>query len=95
MEEISEEQKNIPKGQTQGEKFEAIESECDELKRETKMMIQQEWILKMREEGDFAIVTNLTRLLRERDMCEVVNVNSREYRQCLKFLINIRQIAIA
>ena len=76
MEEMSEEQKNIQEGQRQvGEKFEAIESECEKLKTETKMMIQQSGrtqvklalmfrILKAREEGDFATAANLTQLLR-------------------------------
>ncbi|XWS40458.1 hypothetical protein CRYUN_Cryun18bG0142100 [Craigia yunnanensis] len=42
MEEMNKEQKNIQEGQRQiGEKFEAIEYECEKLKNETKMMIQQ------------------------------------------------------
>ncbi|MBA0827788.1 hypothetical protein Goarm_012536 [Gossypium armourianum] len=41
MEEISEEQKNIREGQRQvKEKFGIIESECEESKRETRLIIQ-------------------------------------------------------
>ncbi|KAB2040129.1 hypothetical protein ES319_D02G059600v1 [Gossypium barbadense] len=41
-EEISEEQKNIREGQRQvKEKFGIIESECEELKRETRLIIQR------------------------------------------------------
>ncbi|XWS62353.1 hypothetical protein CRYUN_Cryun06bG0003600 [Craigia yunnanensis] len=77
MVEISEEQKNIREGQMQvRKKFEAIESECEQLKTETKMMIQQSAItqfklalmfriLKAREESDFATSANLTQLLRQ------------------------------
>ena len=76
MEEISEEQKNIREGQIQvKEKFEAIESECEELKRETRLIIQQSVrtqvklalmfrILKARETGDFNTAANLTGTLR-------------------------------
>ncbi|KAB2040130.1 hypothetical protein E1A91_D02G064300v1 [Gossypium mustelinum] len=42
MEEISEEQKNIREGQRQvKEKFGIIESECEGLKRETRLIIQR------------------------------------------------------
>ncbi|XVF68380.1 hypothetical protein PTKIN_Ptkin10aG0201000 [Pterospermum kingtungense] len=76
MEEISQEQKNIREGQRQvRNKFEAIESECQHLITETKMMMQQSattqlklalmfGILKAREEGDVATAANLTCLLR-------------------------------
>ncbi|XWS62359.1 hypothetical protein CRYUN_Cryun06bG0004000 [Craigia yunnanensis] len=76
MEEISEEQKNIREGQILvKEKFEAIESECEELKRETRLIIQQSArtqvklalmfrILKARETGDFSTAANLTGILR-------------------------------
>ncbi|XVE83402.1 hypothetical protein DITRI_Ditri16bG0086100 [Diplodiscus trichospermus] len=76
MEGISEEQKNIREGQRQvREKFEAIESECEELKRETRTIIQQSartqiklaimfQIIKSSQQADFATVAKLTRLLR-------------------------------
>ena len=77
MSEIGEEQKNIREGQRRvREKFEAIESECEQLKRETKLIIQQSArtqvklalmfrILKAREESDLATAANLTQLLRQ------------------------------
>ncbi|XVE94269.1 hypothetical protein REPUB_Repub01dG0267100 [Reevesia pubescens] len=77
MKEISEEQKNIRQGQRQvREKFEAIESDCEQLKRQTKMMIQQSAItqvklaimfkiLKSREDGDFSTAAKLCQLLRQ------------------------------
>ncbi|XVE67549.1 hypothetical protein DITRI_Ditri08aG0169800 [Diplodiscus trichospermus] len=77
MEEISDEQKNVREGQRQiRDKIEAIESDCGELKKETKMIIQQSAriqvklalifrILKAREECDSATAANLTQLLRE------------------------------
>ncbi|PPR95262.1 hypothetical protein GOBAR_AA25412 [Gossypium barbadense] len=70
MEEISEEQKNIREGQRQvKEKFGIIESECEELKRETKLIIQQSArtqvklalmfrILKAREAGELNLLRN-------------------------------------
>ncbi|XVE67544.1 hypothetical protein DITRI_Ditri08aG0169400 [Diplodiscus trichospermus] len=76
MEEIINEQKNVREGQRQVcDKIETIESECEQLKKETKMVIQQSArtqvkfalmfrILKAREEGDSATATNLTQLLR-------------------------------
>ncbi|XVE67550.1 hypothetical protein DITRI_Ditri08aG0169800 [Diplodiscus trichospermus] len=76
MEEISDEQKNVREGQRQiRDKIEAIESDCGELKKETKMIIQQSAriqvklalifrILKAREECDSATAANLTQLLR-------------------------------
>ncbi|GLT45777.1 hypothetical protein SLA2020_195850 [Shorea laevis] len=77
MEEIGAEQRSIREGQRQvREKYEAIEAECQKLKRETRLVIQQSArnkirlaimfrIFKAREEGDFAKATELTRLLRE------------------------------
>ncbi|XVE67545.1 hypothetical protein DITRI_Ditri08aG0169500 [Diplodiscus trichospermus] len=77
MEEISDEQKNVREGHRQvREKIDAIEYECEQLKKETKMMIQHSArtqvklalmfrILKAREEGDSAIVARLAQLLRE------------------------------
>ena len=76
MEEISEEQKNIREGQRQvKEKFELIELECEELKRETRLIIQQSSrtqikltlmfrILKAREASEFNIAAQLTEVLR-------------------------------
>ncbi|EOX96895.1 Uncharacterized protein TCM_006038 [Theobroma cacao] len=75
MEEISEEQKGIREGQRQvREKFEAIEFECEQLKKETNFIIEQSArtqvklvlmfrIMKAREENDLATAANLTRLL--------------------------------
>ncbi|XVE80850.1 hypothetical protein DITRI_Ditri15bG0013900 [Diplodiscus trichospermus] len=77
MEEISEEQRDIREGQRQVRgKLLAIESECEELKRETRIIIQQTartqiklalmfGILKASQQSDFATVANLTHLLRE------------------------------
>ncbi|XVE83403.1 hypothetical protein DITRI_Ditri16bG0086200 [Diplodiscus trichospermus] len=77
MEGISEEQKNIRKGQREvREKFEAIESECEQLKREIRIIIQQSartriklaimfQIIKASQQADLATVAKLTRLLRE------------------------------
>ena len=76
MEEISEEQKNIREGQRQvREKFQVIESECEDLKRETKLIIKKTArtqiklalmfrIFKASQQGDLATVANLTHLLR-------------------------------
>ena len=76
MEEICEEQKNIREGQRQvREKFQVIESECEDLKRETKLIIKKTArtqiklalmfrIFKASQQGDLATVANLTHLLR-------------------------------
>ncbi|XVF77994.1 hypothetical protein PTKIN_Ptkin14bG0092700 [Pterospermum kingtungense] len=76
MEEISKEQESIKEGQRQvREKFEAIEGECEQLRKQTNKIIQQSAntqirlalmfnILRAREEGDFAKATHLTQLLR-------------------------------
>ncbi|XVE67541.1 hypothetical protein DITRI_Ditri08aG0169300 [Diplodiscus trichospermus] len=76
MEGTSEVQKDIREGQRQvKEKFEAIETGCEELKRETQLIIQQSAItqiklalmfriLKAREAGDFNTAANLTEMLR-------------------------------
>ena len=75
MEEISKEQKSIKEGQSQvREKINAIETECELLQEETKLMIQRSAltqlrlvlmlnILKAREEGDFAKAAQFTQLL--------------------------------
>ena len=75
-EEISNDQKSIKEGQSQvREKLKAIEKECEVLREETKLMIQQSAltqlrlalmlnILKAREEGDFAKAAQITQLLR-------------------------------
>ncbi|XP_007022514.2 PREDICTED: uncharacterized protein LOC18594810 [Theobroma cacao] len=77
MEEISEEQKKIKDGQRQvREKFEAIELECEQLRKETKLITQQSLstqirlalmfqILKARENHDFSKASQLTCVLRE------------------------------
>ncbi|XP_017980034.1 PREDICTED: uncharacterized protein LOC18507233 isoform X2 [Theobroma cacao] len=77
IEEIGKEQKSIKEGQSQvREKFKAIEMECQVLKKETELIIQQSaltrlrlallfHILKVREEGDFAKAAQLSQLLRE------------------------------
>ncbi|GKV24661.1 hypothetical protein SLEP1_g34245 [Rubroshorea leprosula] len=77
MQEIGAEQRSIREGQRHvREKFEAIEAECQKLKRETRLVIQQSArnkirlaimfrIFKAREEGDFTKAIELTRLLRE------------------------------
>ncbi|XP_022749254.1 uncharacterized protein LOC111298789 isoform X2 [Durio zibethinus] len=77
MEEISQEQKNIREGHRLiNKKFEAIESEGEELKRETILIIQQSArtkiklalmfrILKAREAGEFNTAADLTEMLRE------------------------------
>ncbi|XWS27592.1 hypothetical protein CRYUN_Cryun26dG0129700 [Craigia yunnanensis] len=79
MEERSEEQKIIKEGQRQvREKFQAIEAECEQLRKETNLIIQQTThtqlrlvlmlkILKAREESDFTKATQLTQLL-----CEII-----------------------
>ncbi|XP_022749255.1 uncharacterized protein LOC111298789 isoform X3 [Durio zibethinus] len=76
MEEISQEQKNIREGHRLiNKKFEAIESEGEELKRETILIIQQSArtkiklalmfrILKAREAGEFNTAADLTEMLR-------------------------------
>ena len=76
MEEISKEQESIKEGQRWvREKFEAIEEECEQLRKETTEMIKQSAItqirlalmfniLKAREEGNFAKASHLTQLLR-------------------------------
>ncbi|XVE74315.1 hypothetical protein DITRI_Ditri12bG0007100 [Diplodiscus trichospermus] len=77
MEEISEEQKMIKEGQRQvREKFEAIELECEQLRKETVLITQQSvsaqirlalmfQILKARENQDFSKASQLTCALRE------------------------------
>ncbi|GKV16071.1 hypothetical protein SLEP1_g26775 [Rubroshorea leprosula] len=77
MEEISKEQESIRHGQKEvREKFEAIETECQQLRRDTQIMAQQSastklrlvimfQILRARENNDFATATDLTRILRE------------------------------
>ncbi|XVF77940.1 hypothetical protein PTKIN_Ptkin14bG0088300 [Pterospermum kingtungense] len=77
MEEISEEQKQIKEGQRQvRKKFETIESECDRLRKETNLIIQQSLntqmrlafmfqILKARENQEFETAARLTAALRE------------------------------
>ncbi|XVE53441.1 hypothetical protein DITRI_Ditri03aG0003300 [Diplodiscus trichospermus] len=77
MEEISEEQKEIKEGQRQvREKFEAIETECEQLRKETMLIIQQSastqirlalmfQILKARENHEFSKASQLTCALRE------------------------------
>ena len=76
MEEISEEQKQIKEGQRQvREKFEAIEFECDQLRKETNLVMQQSrstqirlaimfQILKARENQEFDKAAQLTAVLR-------------------------------
>lgn len=77
MEEISAEQKSIREGQRQvREKFETIVTECQNLKRETQLVLQHSArnkirlvlmfkILKAREEGDYDKATEFARVLRE------------------------------
>ncbi|OMO63622.1 hypothetical protein COLO4_32286 [Corchorus olitorius] len=77
MEEISKEQKKIKEGQRQvREKFEAIEFECDELRKETNLIMQQSvstqfrlafmfQILKARENQEFDKAAQLTCALRK------------------------------
>ncbi|XP_039030143.1 uncharacterized protein LOC120164506 isoform X1 [Hibiscus syriacus] len=77
MEEISEEQGKIKEGQRQVRvKFEAVEMECEQLRRETNMVMQQSMstqlrlafmfqILKARENQDFNQAAQLTAALRE------------------------------
>ncbi|XVF14772.1 hypothetical protein REPUB_Repub09cG0090400 [Reevesia pubescens] len=77
MGEISEEQRNIREVQRQvREKMEGIESDCEELKRETRIIVHQTartqiklaimfGIFKASQQSDFATVANLKRLLRE------------------------------
>ncbi|XVE74314.1 hypothetical protein DITRI_Ditri12bG0007000 [Diplodiscus trichospermus] len=77
MEEISEEQKKIKDGQRQiREKFEAIELECEQLRKETILVTKQSvstqirlalmfQILKARENHDFSKASQLTCALRE------------------------------
>ncbi|KAB1669114.1 hypothetical protein ES319_1Z173000v1 [Gossypium barbadense] len=74
---VSKEQKSIKEGQRQvGAKLQAINYECEQLRRETNRIIQQIAttqirlalmfnILKAREECDFAKAHQLTALLRE------------------------------
>ncbi|KAL4324059.1 hypothetical protein GQ457_11G011820 [Hibiscus cannabinus] len=71
------EQNNIREGQSQvREKLKAVETECEALREESKLMIQQSVgtqirlalmlnILKAREEGDLAKAARFTDLLRE------------------------------
>ncbi|XVF77956.1 hypothetical protein PTKIN_Ptkin14bG0089300 [Pterospermum kingtungense] len=77
MEEISQEQKRIKDGQKQvREKFEAIELECEQLRKETMLITRQSFstqirlalmfqILKARENHDFSKASQLTCALRE------------------------------
>ncbi|XP_022717587.1 uncharacterized protein LOC111276077 isoform X2 [Durio zibethinus] len=77
MEEISEDQKKIKEGQRLvREKFEAIELECEQLRKETVLITQQSvstqirltlmfQILKARENHDFSKASQLTCVLRE------------------------------
>ncbi|KAK8545833.1 hypothetical protein V6N13_067095 [Hibiscus sabdariffa] len=77
MEEISKEQGKIKEGQRQvREKFEAVEMECEELRKETNLIMQQSMstqirlafmfqILKARENHDFNQAAQLTSALRE------------------------------
>ncbi|XP_022732750.1 uncharacterized protein LOC111294352 [Durio zibethinus] len=77
MKEISEEQSSIKEGQRQvKETFEAIESECKNLRKETMIIMQQSaytrlrlafmfQILKARENEDFAKAAELTNALRK------------------------------
>ncbi|XWS10626.1 hypothetical protein CRYUN_Cryun38cG0012700 [Craigia yunnanensis] len=77
MEEISEEQKKIKEGQKQvREKFEAVELECEQLRKETILVTQQSFstqirlalmfqILKARENHDFSKASQFTCALRE------------------------------
>ncbi|XVF77949.1 hypothetical protein PTKIN_Ptkin14bG0088800 [Pterospermum kingtungense] len=77
MEEISKEQRKIKEGQKQvREKFEAIELECEQLRKETMLITQQSFstqlrlalmfqILKARENHDFSKASQLTCALRE------------------------------
>ncbi|XVE74320.1 hypothetical protein DITRI_Ditri12bG0007600 [Diplodiscus trichospermus] len=77
MEEISEEQRQIKEGQRQvREKFEGIELECDQLRKETNLIIQQSLstqirlafmfqILKARENQELDKAAKLTVSLRE------------------------------
>ncbi|XWS10390.1 hypothetical protein CRYUN_Cryun39dG0073600 [Craigia yunnanensis] len=76
MEEISEEQKQIKEGQRQvREKFDAIELECDQLRKETNLIMQQSLntqirlafmfqIVKARENQEFDKAAILTAALR-------------------------------
>ncbi|XP_039028574.1 uncharacterized protein LOC120162504 [Hibiscus syriacus] len=77
MEEISQEQGKIKEGQRQvREKFEAVEMECEQLRGETNVIMQQSMstqlrltfmfqILKARENQDFSQAAQLTAALRE------------------------------
>ncbi|KAL4369602.1 hypothetical protein GQ457_05G009120 [Hibiscus cannabinus] len=77
MKEIGAEQQNIREAQRQvREKFEGVANECEELKRETRFIIQQTartqvklalmfQIVKASEQADHATVSTLTHLLRE------------------------------
>ncbi|XP_021288362.1 uncharacterized protein LOC110419587 [Herrania umbratica] len=77
MEKISEEQREIKEGQRLVKrKFEAIELECDQLRNETNLIIQQSAntqlrlalmfrILRAREDQDFNTAAQLTQALRE------------------------------
>lgn len=74
--EIRKEQENIKKGQMEvREKFEAIQMECDELRKETELITKQTLntqlrlvlmfqILRARETNDFNKAATLTQLLR-------------------------------
>ncbi|XVE98935.1 hypothetical protein REPUB_Repub03eG0152100 [Reevesia pubescens] len=76
MEDISKEQRNIKEGQRQvREKFEAIELECEQLRKDTILITQQSvntqirlalmfQILKARESHDFSKASQLTSALR-------------------------------
>ncbi|XVF77969.1 hypothetical protein PTKIN_Ptkin14bG0090300 [Pterospermum kingtungense] len=77
MEEISQEQKRIKDAQKQvREKFEAIDLECEQLRKETMLITRQSFstqirlalmfqILKARENHDFSKASQLTCALRE------------------------------
>ncbi|XWS10638.1 hypothetical protein CRYUN_Cryun38cG0013700 [Craigia yunnanensis] len=81
MEEISEEQKPIKEGQRQvRENFEAIEFECDQLRKETNLVMQRRLstqirlaimlqIVKARENQEFDKAAKLTAVLR---ICDTV-----------------------
>ncbi|OMO84853.1 hypothetical protein CCACVL1_10609 [Corchorus capsularis] len=88
MEEISKEQKKIKEGQRQvREKFEAIEFECDELRKETNLIMQQSvstqfrlafmfQILKARENQEFDKAAQLTCALRKSQIASRVIGNN-------------------
>lgn len=76
MAEIGEEQQRIKDGQTEIRRsFEEIESQCDQLNKETSLILRQTLynqqrlclifkIIKAREDNDFSMATEHTRLLR-------------------------------